>query len=454
MSRSSFRPLTFLITGFGWLLLSSLVGLALMIGLVYGTPLPAWLRLVHVHAILIGGILQLMIGGLLASLSSDSQSSHAGSNSRPWLFATLNTATIMLLLGFGFENMKVVGGAGIILIGAIASIAPVVWQCARQHSTHPTGSSWLYRFSLISLLVGLVISVAMAFQFAQEYYAYLRLLHLHLILLGFVTMALIGATHRLLPIVLKAKLYSPILARFVMVALPVGFTMLIGGFITSSLRLELAIGGLLILSIGLYAYNLLRTWIGSGRSGNAASDHLLVATFFLVLMMIMGVLVGANFLPQPQALPFGSLHLAAYTHMALIGFILQSVFGALSYGIPEILAADRTMNRKKQEPYREQLAAIIDRWRGVQLTGLSLGTMGFGLLAALTWNVPLSSPTIQIATWVTAGLLLGSLTIFTAKLAWALGVMPSGVVVSLPSRMAKESASAEKLEPPMRNLAS
>jgi hypothetical protein len=50
--------------------------------------------------------------------------------------------------------------------------------------------------------------------------------------------------------------------------------------------------------------------------------------------------------------------------------------------------------------------------------------MGFGVLAAMTWNFPLSSLSIQIATWVTVGLLLGSLTLFTAKLAWALGVRP------------------------------
>ena len=442
MDRFTGRPLTFLITGFGWLLLSSLVGLAILIGLVHGTPLPSWMRLVHVHAILIGGILQLMIGGLLASLSSDSQSSHAGSNSRPWLFATLNASTVLLLIGFGLGNMKVVGGAGIILIGAVASVAPAAWQYARQHQTQPTGSSWLYRFSLISLLVGLVISVAMAFQFIQPYYAHARLLHLHLILLGFVTMAMIGATHHLLPIVLNAELYSPKLARLVMVVLPSGFAILIGGFITSSLHLELAIGGILNLSIGLYSYNLLRTWISSGHSGNAASDHLMIATFFLVLMMIMGVLVGSNSLPQRPLLPFGSLQLAAYTHMALIGFILQTVLGILSYGIPEILAADRTTSLKKQGPYREQLAAIMDRWRAVQLVGLSLGTMGFGLLATLTWSFPLNSLSIQIATWVTVCLLLGGLTIFTAKLAWVLGVSPSGIVVSLPNKIHKESTSA------------
>ena len=408
MGRFSCRPLTFLITGFSWLLLSSLVGLAILIGLVHGTPLPSWLRLVHVHAILIGGILQLMIGGLFASLSATAQSDRTPSNSHPGFFIALNAATVGLLVGFGLGNMTIVGVAGIVVIGAVVSIASIAWQYTRQSFTQPASPSWLYRFSFIALLGGLAIGVAMAFRFMPEYYAHARLLHLHLILLGFVTMAMIGATHRLLPMILNAELYSPRLAHRVMVVLPVGFAILIGGFITSSLRLELAIGGLLILSIGLYAYNLLRTWIGSGHPGNAASDHLLVATFFLVLMMIMGVLVGANVLPQLPMLPFGSLHLAAYTHMALIGFILQTVLGALSYGIPEILATDRTTSRKKQGPYRDQLAAVMDRWRAVQLIGLSFGTMGFGVLAAMTWNFPLSSLSIQIATWVTVGLPLAA----------------------------------------------
>ena len=425
MGRVTCQPLTFLITGFSWLLLSSLVGLAILIGLVHGTPLPSWLRLVHVHATLIGGILQLMIGGLLASVSHSSQGDRTPSDSHLGLFVSLNVATFGLLVGFGLGNMMIVGVAGIVVIGAVASISTVAWQYARQSLTQPASSSWLYRFSLIALLGGLAIGIAMAFRLMPEYYAHARLLHLHLILLGFVTLAMIGATHRLLPMILNAEIYSPGLARLVMVLLPAGFAILIGGFITSSLYLELVIGGLLVLSIGLYAYNLLRTWIGSGQAGTAASDHLLIATFFLVLMMIMGVLVGANFLPQLPVLPFGSLHLAAYTHMALIGFILQTVFGALSYGIPEILATSRIASRKKQGPYRDRLAAIMNRGRAVQLTGLSLGTMGFGALAAMTWNFPLSSLSIQIATWLTVGLLLGSLTLFTAKLAWALGVRPS-----------------------------
>ena len=111
--------------------------------------------------------------------------------------------------------------------------------------------------------------------------------------------------------------------------------------------------------------------------------------------------------------------------MALIGFILQTVVGALSYGIPEMLATSRVPSKKKQGLYREQLTAIMNRWRTVQLTGLSLGTMSFGLLAAMTWNFSLTSLSIQIATWITVGLLLGSLTLFTAKLAWVVRARPS-----------------------------
>jgi hypothetical protein len=443
MGRLTCRPLAFLISGFSWLLLSSLLGLAILIGLVHGTPLPTWLRSVHVHATLIGGILQLMIGGLLASQSTAIQIGTPPSHSHLGLLITLNVATVAVLVGFGFGNMTVVGVAGIVVIGAVISIASVAWLYRPQSQTELTNTSWLYRFSLTALLVGLAVSVAMAFRLIPEYYAHARLLHLHVTLMGFIVMAMIGATQQFLPVILNTTLYSPRLARFVLVSLPAGFTLLIGGFIASSLYLELAIGGLLIVTIGLYSYNLLRTWMDSGHPGNATSDHLLAATFFLVLMMIMGVLVGANFLPQPPALPFGSLHLAAYTHMALIGFILQTVFAAFSHGLPDLLATDRVTNVKIQRTYQVQLAAIMNRWRAIQLTGLSLGTMGLGVLAAMTWNVPFGSLSLQIATWVTVGLLLSSLTLFTAKLAWALGVQPSK---SLGSSLPKEESFREPLK--------
>jgi hypothetical protein len=51
--------------------------------------------------------------------------------------------------------------------------------------------------------------------------------------------------------------------------------------------------------------------------------------------------------------------------------------------------------------------------------------MALSVLAALTWSMPLGSLYVQTTVWVAAGLLLASLTLFTAKLAWAVGLRPS-----------------------------
>ena len=125
-------------------------------------------------------------------------------------------------------------------------------------------------------------------------------------------------------------------------------------------------------------------------------------------------------------MPYGTLHLIAYTHVALVGFMVNTIMGALSHLIPVTLANSRITSNKKRGPYLDQLTTIMDRWRTVQIGGLSLGTMGLALLASLTWNFPLSSPYISVTMWTCFGLLLGSLTAFCAKLAHVFGTQPEG----------------------------
>ena len=115
-------PLAFLLTGFTWLAASFLLGIALIIGLVNGTPLPHGLKPVHVHGALIGGILQLTMGGLLVSLAG-SDRKDAYTRPRSTLFLTFNGGTVGLLVGFWLGNMTVVGIAGLLLFGAICSLA-------------------------------------------------------------------------------------------------------------------------------------------------------------------------------------------------------------------------------------------------------------------------------------------------------------------------------------------
>ena len=212
-----------------------------------------------------------------------------------------------------------------------------------------------------------------------------------------------------------------------MVLLPLGVAVLIGGFLNSSVPVELAAGAILFSGGVLWTGNLFRTWISSAHTGSAASDHLLISTFFLLFTIILGVLVGANSLSSPPRLPYGTLHLAAYTHMAFVGFIMNAIMGACSHLIPITIAAERIPNAKKRGPYLDQLNAIMNRWSTVQITALSLGTMGLGLLAALTWNVPLTSIYVRIATWTCLGLLLTGLVLFSVKVTAVVAKKPDSL---------------------------
>lgn len=420
MPALSFRPMTFLLTGFGWLTLSFLLGLAILIGLVRGTPLPLWVRLVHVHGALVGGVAQMIMGALLAFIPPLLMTGHKRGESHPILFLAINGGAAGMMVGFGLMNHQIAGVAGLLVLASFLSVATDAWRQARKSLNAPPLNLWFYALSLLSLFAGVAMGEVMALGYWREHYGQVRLAHIHLNLLGFVTLTIVGTMHNLLPTVLQTGLYSARLARLVFWLLPAGIAALIGGFASSSVKIELVGGGVLLIGVLLYGYNCVRTWMAAGQPGRASSDHLLTGTFFLVVAVGLGLLVGVNYLWDPPALPFGTLHLMAYTHMALVGFVFQTIWGALSHLIPITIAVSRVPSSKKRAPYLDRLTAIVDRWRVLQIGGLSLGTMALAVLASLTWNFPLASPWIQITAWVAFALLLGSLLLFVTKLAWVL----------------------------------
>jgi hypothetical protein len=421
----SCTPLIFLLAGFTWLSLSFLLGVAMLFGLVNGTPLPHWLKPVHVHGALVGGLMQLSIGGFLFSVARADDRTETYASSHSSLFWAFNGTTVGLLVSFWLGNMTMAGLAGLVLIGIVMWMSPGAWLRSGNLYPTPTGAGWISRTAWVSLLLGLIAGAMMAFHVLADYQSYFRLFHIHVLLLGFLTVAFILALHQIVPALMRTPITSHVRACLSLWFLPVGFAALIGGFLTSSLWLEIAVGGLLVAAVALWTYDFVVGWIKSGIPGNAASDHLLIGIFFLFLTTVAGLTMAANYLRTPSVMPIGSLHLVAYTHLALIGFMTQVVCGSLSTGVPAILAVTRVPNRKKREAYRAQLDGIMNRWRMVQLAGMSLGAMSLAVLAALTWSVPLGSLYVQITVWIAAGLLILSLTLFAVKLTWAVGLRPS-----------------------------
>ena len=237
--------LNFIVTGFTWLIASLLPGMALILGLVYGTPLPRWLRPLHVHGALVGGILQLAIGGLLVSIAYSSNRKDASAQTRQALFLTWNAGTAVLLLGFWLENMPIVGFAGLLLSVAVLSFSKTAWV----HFGHAAGVGWIYRIALAALLGGLAAGMAMAFRLTNGYYAHARLAHVHLIVLGCLTLGFIVVFYEFLPLLLRTPPAGMGKVRFALWVLPAGFAALLAGFLMSAVWLQLAVGWLLLSSI-------------------------------------------------------------------------------------------------------------------------------------------------------------------------------------------------------------
>src|SRR5512147_3101147 len=125
-----YPPVTFLLTGFSWLVLSSILGLAILVGLVRGTPLPAWVRLAHVHAALVGGVAQMILGGFLAFIPPLLMTGQKQRDSHAVLFVTINAGAIGMLIGFWLHQYALVGSAGFLVIGTFLWIARDAWTQA------------------------------------------------------------------------------------------------------------------------------------------------------------------------------------------------------------------------------------------------------------------------------------------------------------------------------------
>lgn len=424
MRAPGYSPLTVCLTGFFWLTLASILGLALLIGSVRGTPLPSWVRTLHVHAGLIGGVAQLTLGGFLLLIAPSQPKGRTESDSYPFTFWALNGGLIGMFVGFWLHHDSVVGIAGLVVISSFLSLIHRIWLRGRSAWSSSFGRAWYYAIMFFGLIGGSICGALLAFGIIPESYGYVRLAHIHFVMLGFVVMALIGMMHHILPIIWNNRLASPNVEQAGMILLPIGVMILIGGFLTSSVPMEIAAGTLLLIAVGLLIGNLFRTWLSSSHTGSAASDHLLVSTFFLLFTVLLGILIGVNHLSSPPALPYGTLHLVAYTHMAFVGFIVNALMGAFSYLIPIAVAVSRVAGQKKRRPYLDRLITIVNRWRAVQITTLSLGTMGLAILATLTWNVPLSSIYIHTAMWIALALLLTSFVLFSIKVTTIVAMQP------------------------------
>ncbi|NJN69417.1 MAG: cbb3-type cytochrome c oxidase subunit I [Nitrospira sp.] len=222
MRARGYSPLTLCLTGFAWLTLASILGLAILIGLVHGTPLPSWVRALHVHAALIGGVAQIILGGFLLLVAPPYLKDRIESDSHPIIFWSLNGGLTVMLVGLWLHHDLLVSIAGFVVIAGFFSAIRSLWIRAQPTWNPALSHSWYYTLAFVGLVSGSACGELMALGISPESYGYLRLAHIHLVVLGFVILIIIGMLHHLLPIVWGAPLADPRLVQLTTIFLPIG----------------------------------------------------------------------------------------------------------------------------------------------------------------------------------------------------------------------------------------
>jgi hypothetical protein len=207
---------------------------------------------------------------------------------------------------------------------------------------------------------------------AGHYYHPRVLALTHTVTLGWITLAIMGASYQLIPIVLERPVWSERLARWQLGILVVAVAGMVAHFYFGTWPGLAAAAGLLAVGIGLHLLNVGQSLRGFTRWTFTAC-MVMLGYGGLALTTLFGLALATNrvlpFLPGDF---FPTLH--AHVHLALLGWITPMIFGVAARVYPMFL-----------------LGPVPGRWScRLQLWGLVLGlpSVLLGLIGAPGLLVP------------------------------------------------------------------
>jgi hypothetical protein len=159
----------------------------------------------------------------------------------------------------------------------------------------------------------------------------------HVVTLGWITFAIMGASYQLVPIVLGRRIWSERLARWQYWLLLLGVSGMVAHFYAATWPGLVLAAGLFAAGVVLHLMNMALTLRGFDRRDFTA--RLIVLGYAgLALTMVFGLLLGGghvvNVLPGDF---FATLH--AHVHLALLGWIMPMVLGVAARVYPMFLLA-------------------------------------------------------------------------------------------------------------------
>ena len=214
--------------------------------------------------------------------------------------------------------------------------------------------------------------VWLAPELSRHYYQPRLIALTHLVTLGWITLAVMGASYQIVPVVLGRPVWSERLARWQFWILALSVAGMVAHFFRGTSVGLLSAAALLVTGIALHLANLAMSLRGF-RQWTFTAHAVLMGYAGLALTAVFGLALGANRLwPVLAADLLPTLH--AHVHLALLGFVAPMLFGVTARVYPMFLLASEAPPALG----RLQLAGLV---AGVPMVVL-------GLLAAPTLLVP------------------------------------------------------------------
>ena len=157
-----------------------------------------------------------------------------------------------------------------------------------------------------------------------------RLAHVHLLLIGWVCLTIMGAMTQFVPVWSNAALYSRRLANAQLLLVAVGVLGFAVAFSLTALPWLVAFGAVMVLGFWTFVYNIART-LATVDSYDVTERHFLLALGFFLALSSFGLVLAVQLSGlYPLDLPVSYTGLrGAHVTLAVFGALLTTVYGAV-----------------------------------------------------------------------------------------------------------------------------
>lgn len=310
--------------------------------------LPTW-RWLLVHLLLLGGVTNAIVVWsnhfAVAVLRSPPP------RSRRWEAARLiilNAGVVAVLVGGvvattdgGWWSWVAVAGAGLVFVAVLGHLLTLTIRLRRALPAPFTVSVYYYVAAAAALLVGIPVG---AWMLVGGDSGRLHLFHAHVNVLGWVTLTILGALLTLWPTILRT-LMADGTARASTRALPValvGLTLLGGGLLAWWPLVSIVGVALFGTAVAISAFPHLVTARRKSPSSFAAWSIAAAVGWLMIALIIDAITLLTSASPAEAVAGFGAVLVPL-----LVGFVAQTLIGALTYLLPLALGGGPSLRRAR-----------------------------------------------------------------------------------------------------------